>query len=71
MLVGPCGFGVAADGGCLTISGNNGATIVSDMAHIMGPLAGSGGGFLGLQVVVGLHHKVSAALFGLQMAGSQ
>ena len=53
VLVGPCGFGVAADSGYLMISGNNSATIISDMAHIMG-----------------LHQKVSAALFGLQMAGS-
>ena len=45
MLVGPCGFGVAADGGYSTISGDNGATVISDMAHITGPLADSGGGF--------------------------
>ena len=44
MLVGPCGFGVATDGGYSTISGDNGATVVSDVARIVGPLADSGGG---------------------------
>ena len=42
-MAGSCGFGVAADGRYLTISGNNGATIVSDMARVVGPLAGLGG----------------------------
>ena len=42
MLVGPCGFFVAADGGYSMISGNDGATVVSDVAHVVGPLAGSG-----------------------------
>ena len=43
MLVGPCGFSVAADSRYSTISGNNSATIISDVAHVVGPLAGSGG----------------------------
>ena len=42
-MAGPCGFGVAADSRYLTISGNDGATVVSDMAHVVGPLASSGG----------------------------
>ena len=42
MLVEPCGFVVAADGGYSMISRNDGATIVSDVACIMGPLAGLG-----------------------------
>jgi hypothetical protein len=42
VLVEPCGFVVAADGGCSTISGNDGATVVSDVARVVGPLAGSG-----------------------------
>ena len=44
MLVGPCGFGVAADGRYSTISGDDSATIVSDVARIAGPLADLGGG---------------------------
>jgi hypothetical protein len=43
VLVGLYGFGVATDGGYSTISGDNGATIVSDVAHVVGPLAGSEG----------------------------
>ena len=44
VLVGPCGFGVAADGGYSTISGDYSATVVSDVACVAGPLADSGGG---------------------------
>jgi hypothetical protein len=36
VLVGPCGFGVAADGGYSTISGDDGATVVSDVARVVG-----------------------------------
>ena len=43
MLVGPCGFVVAADGGYSMISRNDSATIISDVARVVGPLAGSGG----------------------------
>jgi hypothetical protein len=43
VLVGLCGFGVAADGRYSTISGDNGATVVNDVAHVVGPLAGSEG----------------------------
>ena len=43
MLVGPCGFSVAADGGYSIISGDDGATIVSEVARVVGPLADSGG----------------------------
>ena len=42
MLVGPCGFSVARDSRYLTISRNNGATVVSDMACIVWLLGGSG-----------------------------
>jgi hypothetical protein len=43
VLVGLCGFGLAADGGYSTIFADGGATIVSDVARVVGPLVGSEG----------------------------
>ena len=38
MVVGPRGFGVAAYSEYSMISGNDGATVVSDVARVVGPL---------------------------------
>jgi hypothetical protein len=43
VLVGLCCFGLAVDGGYSTISADDGATVVSDVARVVGPLTGSEG----------------------------
>ena len=43
VLVGFCCLGLAADGGYSTISMDDGATVVSDVARVVGPLVGSEG----------------------------